>query len=175
MTVVTPRGFTVSGIVTGTPLKLGGPLGRASATSRRVTHIALAALSLFVAENGTKIGFPEADALAGPALLEHSVDLLVPPTVEGVLNEGNAARVTVRSVVRGANGPMTPAADLILADAAVLGSRHPRQRRRCHRVGRRMSADEPGPSPSRPLPVSGIVFEYGQYSMKEQGSSHASR
>lgn len=37
-------GYTVPGIVTGKPISLGGSLGRASATSRGVTHIALAAL-----------------------------------------------------------------------------------------------------------------------------------
>lgn len=170
------QGFTVPGIVTGKPVSLGGSLGRASATSRGVTHISLAALrhqgidpvgstaavqgfgkvghdaalflsaegvkvvavsdqfgalyrpsgidivalSLFAAENGTVVGFPGADALAGSALLELDVDLLVPAAVEGVLHEGNAARVKARIIVEGANGPTSPAADLILADAGVL-------------------------------------------------------
>ncbi|TWH01759.1 glutamate dehydrogenase (NAD(P)+) [Nocardioides sp. J9] len=38
------RGHTVLGVVTGKPLPLGGSLGRPSATSRGVTHVALAAL-----------------------------------------------------------------------------------------------------------------------------------
>jgi glutamate dehydrogenase (NAD(P)+) len=37
-------GYTVPGVVTGKPLQLGGSLGRTFATSRGVTHIALAAL-----------------------------------------------------------------------------------------------------------------------------------
>ncbi|SEB09472.1 Glu/Leu/Phe/Val family dehydrogenase [Leifsonia sp. 21MFCrub1.1] len=37
-------GYTVPGVVTGKPLALGGSLGRASATSRGVAHVALAAL-----------------------------------------------------------------------------------------------------------------------------------
>jgi glutamate dehydrogenase (NAD(P)+) len=37
-------GYTVPGIVTGKPISLGGSLGRASATSRGVTHISVAAL-----------------------------------------------------------------------------------------------------------------------------------
>ena len=37
-------GYTVPGVATGKPLALGGSLGRSSATSRGVTHIALAAL-----------------------------------------------------------------------------------------------------------------------------------
>lgn len=39
------RGYTVPGVVTGKPLSLGGSLGRATATSRGVEHVALAALS----------------------------------------------------------------------------------------------------------------------------------
>ncbi|WP_062200801.1 Glu/Leu/Phe/Val family dehydrogenase [Demequina salsinemoris] len=38
------RGYTVTGIVTGKPVSLGGSLGRASATSRGVAHIALHAM-----------------------------------------------------------------------------------------------------------------------------------
>ncbi|QHC75103.1 Glu/Leu/Phe/Val dehydrogenase [Rathayibacter sp. VKM Ac-2805] len=38
------QGHTVPGVVTGKPLSLGGSLGRASATSRGVVHVALAAL-----------------------------------------------------------------------------------------------------------------------------------
>ncbi len=39
------RGYTVTGIVTGKPLSLGGSLGRAMATSRGVAHIALMAMT----------------------------------------------------------------------------------------------------------------------------------
>ena len=38
------RGHTVLGVVTGKPMSLGGSLGRASATSRGVVHVALAAM-----------------------------------------------------------------------------------------------------------------------------------
>ncbi|MDO9398953.1 MAG: Glu/Leu/Phe/Val dehydrogenase, partial [Herbiconiux sp.] len=38
------QGHTVPGVVTGKPLSLGGSLGRSSATSRGVVHVALAAL-----------------------------------------------------------------------------------------------------------------------------------
>lgn len=39
------QGHTVPGVVTGKPLSLGGSLGRASATSRGVVHVAVAALA----------------------------------------------------------------------------------------------------------------------------------
>jgi glutamate dehydrogenase (NAD(P)+) len=49
-------GYTVPGIVTGKPISLGGSLGRASATSRGVTHIALAALAhVGIAPTGARV------------------------------------------------------------------------------------------------------------------------
>ncbi|MCI4657407.1 Glu/Leu/Phe/Val family dehydrogenase [Cryobacterium zhongshanensis] len=164
-------GYTVPGIVTGKPISLGGSHGRASATSRGVTHVALAALrhrritpygataavqgfgkvghdaAVFLADAGVRViavsdqygavynergidfagldahvaatgrvvGFAGADPLDGDALLELDVDLLVPAAVEGVLHAGNAARVTARVIVEGANGPTSPAADRIFA------------------------------------------------------------
>ena len=49
-------GYTVPGVVTGKPVSLGGSLGRASATSAGVVHIALAALE--------HVGIPAARATA---------------------------------------------------------------------------------------------------------------
>jgi glutamate dehydrogenase (NAD(P)+) len=169
-------GHTVPGIVTGKPLSLGGSHGRASATSRGVVHIALAALehlgrrpaastcavqgfgkvgrdaARFLAEAGLRVlgvsdqygavyagrgldidalaahvdstgsvvGFSGSEPLDSDILLELDVDLLVPAAVEGVLHEENAARVNAAVIVEGANGPTSPAADRILADAGVL-------------------------------------------------------
>lgn len=45
-TYSTSRGYTVPGVVTGKPVSLGGSLGRATATSRGVAHVTLAALEL---------------------------------------------------------------------------------------------------------------------------------
>ncbi|GAA4962434.1 Glu/Leu/Phe/Val family dehydrogenase [Kineococcus glutinatus] len=170
------QGHTVPGIVTGKPLALGGSLGRASATSRGVVHVALAALgqrgirpagasaavqgfgkvgrdaARFLAQAGTAVvavsdqygavhraggidvealaahvdatggvpGFAGADPVPAAELLELDVDLLVPAAVEGVITEANAPRVRARVVVEGANGPTTPGADRVLADAGVL-------------------------------------------------------
>lgn len=50
------RGHTVPGVVTGKPLSLGGSLGRSSATSRGVVHIARAALNT--------VGIPAEEATA---------------------------------------------------------------------------------------------------------------
>jgi len=170
------KGYTVPGIVTGKPISLGGSHGRASATSRGVTHIALAALthrgirvegasaavqgfgkvghdaslflaeagvrvvgisdqygaiynergldvpalSAFVRETGSVVGFPGSEVIDGTALLELPVDLLVPAAVEGVLHEGNASRVQARVIVEGANGPTSPVADRIFEANGIL-------------------------------------------------------
>jgi glutamate dehydrogenase (NAD(P)+) len=169
-------GYTVPGIVTGKPISLGGSLGRASATSRGVTHIALAALrhagldpagstaavqgfgkvgadtARFLAEAGVRVtavsdqygaianergldvealiehvrasgrvtGFAGGDEIERDAVLTHEVDLLVPAAVEGVLHAGNAAEVSAKVVVEGANGPTTPDADRVLRERGVL-------------------------------------------------------
>lgn len=170
------KGYTVPGIVTGKPISLGGSHGRASATSRGVTHVALAALAhrgiraegasavvqgfgkvghdaaLFLSEAGVRViaisdqygavrndrgldvpalsahvsatgsvvGFPGADAFDALDMLELNVDLLVPAAVEGVLHEGNAARVQATVIVEGANGPTSPAADRIFEEKGIL-------------------------------------------------------
>jgi glutamate dehydrogenase (NAD(P)+) len=69
---------------------------------------------------GSVVGFPGADALERDLLLELDVDLLVPAALEGVLHEGNAARVTAPVIVEGANGPTTQAADRVFAERDQL-------------------------------------------------------
>jgi len=86
----------------------------------RACGIDVPALQRHVAATGSVVGFADADPIDGADLLELDVDLLVPAAVEGVLHEGNAARVRAKVVVEGANGPTTGAADRILADNDVL-------------------------------------------------------
>lgn len=170
------QGHTVLGVVTGKPVSLGGSLGRASATSKGVVHVALAALTSrghdfasssaavqgfgkvgrdaarLLAEAGLKVrgvsdqygavasadgidlpalerhvdlhgsvvGFAGAEALDRDELLYLDVDLLVPAAVEGVIHGGNARDIRASIIVEGANGPTTPAADLLLQEAGTL-------------------------------------------------------
>ncbi|GGL02246.1 Glu/Leu/Phe/Val family dehydrogenase [Planomonospora parontospora] len=76
-------------------------------------------LRAWVAETGGVYGYRHADALSHAELLELDVDVLVPAALEGVITEENAPRIRARLIVEGANGPTTPEADRILADAGT--------------------------------------------------------
>lgn len=77
------------------------------------------ALRAWAEETGGVYGYRHADALSHDELLELDVDVLVPAALEGVITAENASRIRARLVVEGANGPTTPEADRILADAGT--------------------------------------------------------
>ncbi len=68
---------------------------------------------------GSVAGFPGADAITNAALLEVPCDILVPSALEGQITGENAPRLRTRLIVEGANGPVTPGADLVLADRKI--------------------------------------------------------
>jgi glutamate dehydrogenase (NAD(P)+) len=72
------------------------------------------------AATGSVVGYNDAGEIAGDALLELEIDLLVPCAVEGVIDVGNAGAIHASIVVEGANGPTTPEADAILSDQGVM-------------------------------------------------------
>jgi glutamate dehydrogenase (NAD(P)+) len=78
------------------------------------------ALAAHVDATGRVPGFPLADELPSPELLELDVDLLVPAAVERVITARNASRVRARVVVEGANGPTTTEADRVLEERGIL-------------------------------------------------------
>jgi len=65
-------------------------------------------------ENGTVVGFPQAQQVRVQDVLELPCDILIPAATEGVITVKNAERVQARIVAEAANGPTTPEADLIL-------------------------------------------------------------
>jgi glutamate dehydrogenase (NAD(P)+) len=175
-TVSVQTGYTVTGVVTGKPVSLGGSHGRDTATSRGIEFVTLDALrdrdkdpkEVTVAVQGFgKVGAMAAQLLAeagcrvvavsdvyggvyngrglDPAklrqelahgaesvthtsdvelidndeLLSLDVDVLIPAALSGAITEKNADAIKARLVVEGANGPTTPAADIMLAERGI--------------------------------------------------------
>src|ERR1043166_8548923 len=71
-------------------------------------------------ETGQLRGFPGTQMLDNEALLRLPVDVLLPAAMEGQITRDNAAEISARVIVEGANGPTTPEADEILARRGVL-------------------------------------------------------
>ncbi len=68
---------------------------------------------------GSITGFAGADLISNEALLELPCEILVPSALEGQINQDNAARLHTHLIVEGANGPVTPGADDVLANRGV--------------------------------------------------------
>jgi glutamate dehydrogenase (NAD(P)+) len=58
----------------------------------------------------------DVEPISNAELLALDCEILVPAAVGGVIHAGNADAVRARLVVEGANGPLTPGADAILAE-----------------------------------------------------------
>jgi len=65
-------------------------------------------------------GFPRSEPLTAQEFWATETEFLVPSALEGQITETNAASVRARIIVEGANGPVTPQADDILAGMNVL-------------------------------------------------------
>lgn len=81
--------------------------------------IDIATARRFKEEQGSLTGFPNADAMTNEQLLELECDILVPAAIENQIRADNATRLRCRLVCEAANGPTTPAADSILAQAGI--------------------------------------------------------
>ncbi|HEU5325678.1 MAG TPA: Glu/Leu/Phe/Val dehydrogenase [Candidatus Limnocylindria bacterium] len=71
-------------------------------------------------ETGSIAGAPGTQPIDNPALLALDVDLLVLAALEGQVTGANAHTVRARVLAEGANGPVTPDADPILAERGVV-------------------------------------------------------
>ena len=69
---------------------------------------------------GTIAGAPGTEPIDNATLLSLGVDLLVLAALEGQVTGDNAGTVRARVIAEGANGPVTPAADPILAERGVI-------------------------------------------------------
>ena len=78
-----------------------------------------AALKRHLAEAGTIAGAPRTEPIDNATLLALDVDLLVLAAMEGQVTRDNADAVRATVVAEGANGPVTPDADPILAERGI--------------------------------------------------------
>ncbi len=72
-------------------------------------------LDAHLARHRTVLGFTEAEPTSNDDLLLLKCDVLVPAALERVITKDNAARIQCRILAEGANGPVTPEADVIIA------------------------------------------------------------
>ena len=63
--------------------------------------------------------YPEYDKITNAELLAMNVDILVPAATEEVITGENAAAVSARMIVEGANGPVTDEADEVLDEKGI--------------------------------------------------------
>ncbi len=126
------QGFAVNEIVTGKPVAIGGTEGRREATGRGAVYLIERAMNMLKmdAEKSTAIvqgfgnvgsvaagslkAFDQGDHVDPKELLILPCDVLVPAAVDRVINETNAGKIKCRILAEAANGPTTPAADVIL-------------------------------------------------------------
>ncbi|RLE80430.1 MAG: glutamate dehydrogenase, partial [Thermoprotei archaeon] len=66
------------------------------------------------------INYKDAKRITNEELLELGVDILVPAAIENVITEKNADKVKAKIISEGANGPVTPEADEILARKGAI-------------------------------------------------------
>ncbi|HHX64355.1 MAG TPA: Glu/Leu/Phe/Val dehydrogenase, partial [Chloroflexi bacterium] len=74
----------------------------------------------FKRENGSVVGYPDADVITNGDLLTLPCDVLIPSALESAIRSDNVDGVQARVIVEGANGPTTPEADLVLADKGIM-------------------------------------------------------
>jgi len=60
------------------------------------------------------------EEISNDELLELNVHVLIPAALEAQITASNAANIRAKVIVEGANGPITPEADLILADKGAM-------------------------------------------------------
>jgi len=80
----------------------------------------IAALRAHVDTNRTTAGFTGGDTITNEEIIGYDADVLVLAAIENQVRQENAGNVKAMIIAEGANGPMTPEADQILADKGVL-------------------------------------------------------
>jgi len=78
-----------------------------------------AAVAEHKAETGTVVSYGDTEEITNEELLTLDVDLLIPAALENAIDESLAADVAADVIAEAANGPITPAADEVLAEQDV--------------------------------------------------------
>lgn len=73
----------------------------------------------FKQEHGTVVGLHGTTTLTNEELLQLECDILIPAAMENQIRADNASRIRARLIAEAANGPTTPDADDILAEAGI--------------------------------------------------------
>jgi glutamate dehydrogenase (NAD(P)+) len=79
----------------------------------------IAALLSWGKDKRTVAGFPGGDSFAKERFFGVECDILIPAALNGVITEANVGEVNTRLVVEGANNPINPHADHILAEKKI--------------------------------------------------------
>jgi glutamate dehydrogenase (NAD(P)+) len=118
------QGFGQVGSATAQLLSAAGVRVVAVSDSRGGVHrdagLDVDALTDLKKEGGALPEYGGADTLSNAELLTLDVDLLVPCALEAQITGANAAQVRARVIAEGANAPVDPVADAVLADSDVL-------------------------------------------------------
>ncbi len=77
------------------------------------------ALLAHARERRSVAGFKGADAVPAGKFFDLPCDILIPAALNGVITEENAPRIQARLIVEGANNPINPEADAILAERKI--------------------------------------------------------
>ena len=80
----------------------------------------VAGLASHVRDHGTVVGFPLADPLESGELFSVPCDAFVPAALAGAIGPAEAAALTAKVVVEGANGPTTTEGDAVLSERGIL-------------------------------------------------------
>jgi glutamate dehydrogenase (NAD(P)+) len=77
------------------------------------------ALAQHATQTGSVSGCPETEAITANQVLEIPCDVLIPASMERVIDYDNVERVQAGLIVEAANGPITPTADEVLRERGV--------------------------------------------------------
>ena len=101
----------------------GGRVVAVSDVGGAVRHsggLDVTALAAHVAATGSVVGFTGGEPMSAELLLAEPVDVLIPAALGGVITARNAGDVQARYVIEGANHPVDPDGDEVLARRGVV-------------------------------------------------------